>query len=63
MRDCVKPTLFRFLEEQFPQLLPRSRRAFDRNVYLSNSYAVRLRARLDPILAAHGLSRGNPELD
>ena len=62
VRASTKPTLYRFLAREFPELLPRYRRAFARDAYLSDSYRRRLKARLQTIRARFGLPEGDPLL-
>jgi DNA repair photolyase len=56
LRSPTKEKYLRFLEKEFPRLVPAYRHAYDVRVYLRGSYRKRVEALLQRLMAKHGLS-------
>ena len=63
---AAQKIFFPFLEQEFPELAPRYREAYQRSLYLSNTYKETLRQRVQRIRDRYGLASGmieyRPEL-
>jgi DNA repair photolyase len=55
LKPCAKQVLFPFLEERFPELVPRYRTLFRSSAFLRGKYAQSVKERLAAIRARHGL--------
>ncbi|MEU7764603.1 Rv2578c family radical SAM protein [Nocardia sp. NPDC049190] len=56
LRGSTRGWFLTWLAEHHPDLLPRYRRLYGRGAYVTPEYATWLRGRVDPLLAAHGLT-------
>ncbi|MFQ5719282.1 MAG: radical SAM protein [Acidobacteriota bacterium] len=55
VRDTTRPVLFAFIEREFPDLLPRYRKAFAHRAYLGADYRQHLATRVEALRRRHGL--------
>ena len=61
VRDGTRPVLFDFLRVEFPDLLPRYQRVFERSAYLPESYRKALAERLAPLRERFELPAGDED--
>ncbi|HXE30177.1 MAG TPA: hypothetical protein VN515_00090, partial [Terriglobales bacterium] len=60
LQPCAQARYFPFLQERFPELLERYRRAYARNAYLPGRYQALLRARVEQIRRRFGFLAAMP---
>lgn len=56
LKPCAKQVFFPFIEQRFPELMPRYRALFRSSAFLRGEYARSVKARVERVRARHGLS-------